>query len=59
METKFNIKHINKQGSRQHVLIFDGLGAKCSEKYCEVNGRRFKSSNGSRIKSQENKHSNK
>lgn len=31
------VKHIIKEGSREHVLWWDSNGQHCSEKDCEIN----------------------
>ena len=32
-----HIKHVSKEGSREHVLWWDSNGCHCSEKDCEIN----------------------
>jgi len=32
-----SIKHITREGSREHVLHYDDLGTHCSEPKCEIN----------------------
>ena len=34
------MKHIFEEGSREHVLWWDGNGRHCSEKDCEINFHR-------------------
>ncbi len=36
------VKHIHKEGSRNHVVSYSTLGVYCSEPNCEVNRRRRK-----------------
>ena len=43
------VKHIVKEGSREHVISWDSYGSKCSELDCEINYKRDK-----RIKEKEN-----
>ena len=33
----FKIKHVIKEGSRDHVLFYDDFGAHCSNPLCETN----------------------
>ena len=33
------IKHIAKEGSREHVVWWDSYGSHCSEPECEINHR--------------------
>lgn len=33
------LKHIRKEGSRYHILLYDSKGRHCSEPECEVNKR--------------------
>lgn len=33
------IKHIAKEGSREHVIWWDSYGSHCSEPECEINHR--------------------
>ena len=40
-EQKKRVKHIVKEGSREHVIYWDTQGAHCSEKNCEVNKRKI------------------
>lgn len=35
--SKKRVKHITKEGSRQHVIHWDTQGRHCSEPNCEVN----------------------
>ena len=34
------VKHIHKEGSREHVIMYSTLGRYCSDPNCEVNRRR-------------------
>jgi hypothetical protein len=34
------VPHINLDGARFHVLMWDNLGPRCSEPRCEINKRR-------------------
>ena len=39
VETKW-VKHVIKEGSREHVLSYDTQGVHCSCKNCEINKQR-------------------